>query len=107
MHTFYWGDWHRDHTVGPVNADNISPTGWYLTRGAMFSTHHDAPVAFPTRIRVLSATVTRRTRTGDILGPSQRVPVEVALKAMTSGPPGSTSRRRTRARSRPASSPIS
>ncbi len=29
MHTFYWGDWHRDHTVGPVNADNISPTGGY------------------------------------------------------------------------------
>ena len=27
MHTFYWGDWHRDRTVGPVNADNISPTG--------------------------------------------------------------------------------
>jgi predicted amidohydrolase YtcJ len=25
MHTFYWGDWHRDHTVGPVLADNISP----------------------------------------------------------------------------------
>ena len=47
MHTFYWGDWHRDHTVGPVNGDNISPTGWYRTRGAMFSSHHDAPVAFP------------------------------------------------------------
>ena len=30
MHTFYWGDWHRDHTVGPVAAENISPTGWYL-----------------------------------------------------------------------------
>jgi predicted amidohydrolase YtcJ len=22
MHTFYWGDWHRDHTVGPVNGEN-------------------------------------------------------------------------------------
>lgn len=86
MHTFYWGDWHRDHTVGPVNADNISPTGWYLTRGSMFSSHHDAPVAFPDSMRILSATVTRRTRTGDILGPSQRVPVDVALKAMTIWP---------------------
>jgi predicted amidohydrolase YtcJ len=27
MHTFYWGDWHREHTVGPAGADNISPTG--------------------------------------------------------------------------------
>jgi predicted amidohydrolase YtcJ len=33
MHTFYLGDWHRDHTVGPALADNISPTGWYRDRG--------------------------------------------------------------------------
>src|SRR5690606_27712894 len=65
MHTFYWGDWHRDRTVGPVNADNISPTGWVRERGMMFSSHHDAPVAFPDSMRVLSATVTRRTRSGD------------------------------------------
>ena len=86
MHTFYWGDWHRDHTVGPVNGDNISPTGWYHRRGAMFSTHTDAPVAFPDTMRVLAATVTRRTRTGDILGPDQRVDVVTALKAMTIWP---------------------
>ena len=83
MHTFYWGDWHREHTVGPVAAENISPTGWYLTRGSRFTTHHDAPVAFPDSMRVLDATVTRRTRSGDILGPQHRVPVETALKAMT------------------------
>ncbi len=86
MHTFYWGDWHRDHTVGPVNADNISPTGWLRERDMMFGTHHDAPVAFPNSMRVLSATVTRRTRSGDILGPHQRVDVMTALKAMTIWP---------------------
>lgn len=86
MHTFYWGDWHRDRTVGPVNADDISPTGWVRERGMMFSTHHDAPVAFPDSMRVLSATVTRRTRSGDVLGPDQRVDVMTALKAMTIWP---------------------
>ncbi|MBV6271704.1 amidohydrolase [Alcaligenaceae bacterium CGII-47] len=86
MHTFYWGDWHRDRTVGPENADNISPTGWVRERGMMFSSHHDAPVAFPNSMRVLSATVTRRTRSGDILGPGQRVDVDTALKAMTLWP---------------------
>lgn len=86
MHTFYWGDWHRDHTVGPVLAENISPTGWVRQRGMMFGTHHDAPVAFPDSMRVLDATVTRRTRSGDILGPSQRVDVMTALKAMTIWP---------------------
>ncbi len=86
MHTFYWGDWHREHTVGPVNAENISPTGWIRERGLMFGTHHDAPVAFPNSMRVLAATVTRRTRSGDILGPHQRVDVITALKAMTIWP---------------------
>jgi predicted amidohydrolase YtcJ len=86
MHTFYWGDWHRDHTVGPVNAENISPTGWLVERGMMFGSHHDAPVAFPDSMRVLSATVTRRTRSGDILGPHQRVDVMTALKALTIWP---------------------
>lgn len=86
MHTFYWGDWHREHTVGPVNAENISPTGWIQQRGMMFGSHHDAPVAFPDSMRILSATVTRRTRSGDILGPHQRVDVMTALKAMTLWP---------------------
>jgi len=86
MHTFYWGDWHRDHTVGPVLAENISPTGWCVQRGMKFTSHHDAPVAFPDSMRVLDATVTRRSRSGDILGPHQRVDVMTALKAMTIWP---------------------
>ena len=86
MHTFYWGDWHRDHTVGPVHAENISPTGWIRQRGMIFGSHHDAPVAFPDSMRVLDATVTRRTRSGDILGPAQRVDVMTGLKAMTIWP---------------------
>jgi predicted amidohydrolase YtcJ len=86
MHTFYWGDWHRDRTVGPEAADNISPTGWVRARGMMFSSHHDAPVAFPDSMRILDATVTRRSRSGDIIGPAQRVDVITALKAMTLWP---------------------
>ena len=83
MHTFYWGDWHREHTVGPRLADNISPTGWCVKRGMKFTSHHDAPVAFPDSMRVLDATVTRRSRSGDIIGPAHRIDVMTALKAMT------------------------
>ncbi len=86
MHTFYWGDWHRDHTVGPALADNISPTGWCVKRGMRFTSHHDAPVAFPNSMRVLDATVTRRSRSSDIIGPDQRVDVMTGLKAMTLWP---------------------
>ena len=87
MHTFYWGDWHLDHTVGPQAGMNISPTGWALRRGMIFSSHHDAPVAFPDSMRVLDATVTRRARgSGRIVGADQRVDVITALKAMTIWP---------------------
>jgi predicted amidohydrolase YtcJ len=87
MHTFYWGDWHLDHTVGPQAGLNISPTGWVRKRGMIFSSHHDAPVAFPDSMRVLDATVTRRARgSGRIVGPDQRVDVITALKAMTIWP---------------------
>lgn len=83
MHTFYWGDWHRDSVLGPERAANISPTGWALQRGMIFTSHHDAPVALPDSMRVLSATVNRTTRSGKVLGPEHRVDPYVALKAMT------------------------
>ena len=84
MHTYYWGDWHLNQTVGPVDGQNISPTGWVHDRGMIFTSHHDAPVAFPDSMRVLDATVTREARgSGQIVGPHQRVDVITALKAMT------------------------
>lgn len=87
MHTFYWGDWHTEHTVGPELSPNISPTGWVRARGMKFSSHHDAPVAFPDSMRVLHATVNRTARgSGRVIGPEQRVDVITALQAMTIWP---------------------
>ena len=87
MHTFYWGDWHLDHTAGPDVGMNISPVGWARKRNMIFTSHHDAPVAFPDSMRVLDATVTRRARgSGRIVGPQHRVDVITALKAMTLWP---------------------
>jgi predicted amidohydrolase YtcJ len=87
MHTFYWGEWHLNQTMGPQLGQNISPTGWLRQRGMIFSSHHDAPVAFPDSMRVLDATVTRRARgTGRVVGPQHRVDVMTALKAMTIWP---------------------
>jgi hypothetical protein len=84
MHTYYWGDWHLEHVFGPVDGQNISPTGWVRERDMIFTTHHDAPVAFPDSMRVLDATVTREARGSQrILGPQHRVDVLTALKAMT------------------------
>jgi predicted amidohydrolase YtcJ len=83
MHCFYWGDWHRDETLGAVRAEKISPAQSALRRGMIFTQHHDSPVAQPSAIRVLSSVVTRRTRSGDILGADERISVNDALKSLT------------------------
>jgi predicted amidohydrolase YtcJ len=86
MHTFYWGDWHRESVAGPARAELISPTGAVLAAGLRFSIHADAPVTFPNSMRVLDSAVNRTTRTGYVLGPDQRIDPLVALKAMTIWP---------------------
>jgi predicted amidohydrolase YtcJ len=89
MHTFYWGDWYRDTVLGEPRARNISPAAWALEHGLRYTSHHDAPVALPDSLRILSSQVTRRTRPipggrgGEVLGRHQRVTVRDALKALT------------------------
>ncbi len=83
MHCYYWGDWHRDSVMGAERAERISPAKSALRRGMIFSQHHDSPVALPNAIRILSSVVTRRTRSGDILGAEQCISVDEALKSLT------------------------
>jgi predicted amidohydrolase YtcJ len=86
MHTFYWGEWHKNSVLGPERAAYISPTRDVLDAGLIFTSHHDAPVALPDSMRVLSSTVTRVTRSGEVLGPDQRVTPYEGLKAITIWP---------------------
>jgi predicted amidohydrolase YtcJ len=86
MHTFYWGEWHKTSVLGPERAAYISPARDVLDAGLIFTSHHDAPVALPDSMRVLSSTVTRVTRSGEVLGPDQRVTAYEGLKAITIWP---------------------
>ena len=86
MHTFYWGDWHRDSVAGRERAENISPTGWMIEQGIKFSIHSDAPVTFPSSMRILHSAVNRTTRSGDVLGKQHQLGVLDAIKAMTLWP---------------------
>ena len=83
MHTFYWGDWHRDSVAGLTRAENISPTGWFLDEGMRFTIHSDAPVTFPNAMRILDSAVNRTTRTQATLGSKHKITPLQALKAMT------------------------
>jgi hypothetical protein len=83
MHTYYWGDWHRDSVLGPERASRISPAASALKRGIPFTQHHDAPVALPSSLMVLFSQVNRVTRSGQVLGPEQRVSAMDAIKSIT------------------------
>lgn len=83
MHTFYWGDWHRESVLGEERAAYISPTRDVIDAGLTITSHHDAPVTFPNSMRVLDATVNRVTRSGYVLGPDQRITPYEGLKSLT------------------------
>ena len=83
MHTYYWGDWHRNSVLGPERAARISPAASALKRNMIYTQHHDAPVSLPSSIMILDSQVNRTTRSGQVLGAEQRVSVMDALKSIT------------------------
>lgn len=83
LHTFYWGDWHRQQTLGEARAARISPTASALKKQLIFTEHHDAPVVPPNSLMMLDATVNRVTRSNYVLGADERLSPYMALKSMT------------------------
>ncbi len=82
-HTWYWGDWHRDVALGPKRADFISPQASAWAAGLRPTAHNDSPVVPPDIMRLVWSSVNRRTQSGDILGPLERIPVYKALQQVT------------------------
>jgi predicted amidohydrolase YtcJ len=57
-----------------------------IEQGMKFSIHSDAPVAFPSSMRILHSAVNRTTRSGAVLGKRHQLKPLDALKAMTIWP---------------------
>lgn len=83
LHTYYWGDRHRDIFIGPERASRISPTKSAKDKGLVYTIHTDAPVVPMEPMRLIWSAVNRQTYGGDILGADQRIPVLDALRATT------------------------
>jgi len=49
----------------------------------IYTQHHDAPVALPNSVAILATQVNRTTRSGQVLGPEQRVSALNALRSIT------------------------
>ena len=69
LHTYYWGDRHRDIFLGPERARRISPTRSARDRGVPFSIHTDAPIVPMDTLLLMWSAVNRTTTGGAVLGP--------------------------------------
>jgi len=83
LHTFYWGDRHRTVFMGPERAARMSPAASALARDLPFTIHCDAPVVPMEPLRLMWAAVNRKTRSGFVVGPDERISPMEALRAMT------------------------
>jgi predicted amidohydrolase YtcJ len=82
LHTFYWGDWHKE-IIGDSLGNRISPVRTALNKGVKITIHTDAPVALPNLMRVIWTAVNRTSRSGAIIGESERLTPYEAIKAIT------------------------
>jgi predicted amidohydrolase YtcJ len=83
LHTYYWGDRHRDIFMGPERAARMSPAASALAKGVRFTIHCDAPVVPMEPLRLVWSAVNRRTSSGRELGPEERLSPAQALRAVT------------------------
>lgn len=82
-HIFYWGETHRRDTVGPAKARTLDACGTALRLGVPFSIHSDAPVTPLDPLFTMWCAINRRTSEGNVLGPTESISPEQALRACT------------------------
>lgn len=84
-HIYYWGDQHRDATVGPDIALRMNPARSALDLGIDVALHCDAPVTPPGPLFTMWCAVNRQTATGRTLGAAECITPAEALRAVTLG----------------------
>ena len=84
-HIYYWGDQHRDITMGPDRAARMDACRTAERHGVNFAIHSDAPVTPLAPLFTAWCAVNRFTASGKVLGPREKLSVDSALHAITLG----------------------
>ena len=82
-HVWFWGEQHRDFTVGPDRASAMNPCATADRIGLQYSFHTDSPVTPAGHLHTMWAAVNRITPHGSILGPNERIDIDRAFHAVT------------------------
>ncbi len=81
-HTFFWGDTHVQN-LGKERAYFSSPLATAARKGLVAANHSDFGVTPLDPMFLMSTAMMRRSRSGEIIGPDERVSAHEALQAMT------------------------
>ena len=84
-HVWFWGDQHREITMGPDRAERLDACRSALDAGVTLAIHSDAPVTPLGPLHVAWCAVNRLTPSGRVLGAAERITVPEALHAITLG----------------------
>jgi predicted amidohydrolase YtcJ len=79
----YWGDVIVDGLFGPERGNCWMPAGSAVATGMRISLHNDPPVTPEEPLRNISVAVTRKSPSGRVLGPEERLTVDQAIRAQT------------------------
>ena len=82
-HVYYWGDRHRDRFLGLERAHRIDPIRSAANAGLRWALHSDCPVTPVNPLFTMGVAVNRRTSSGAVLGPDERVDAATALAGYT------------------------
>ncbi|GEA59037.1 amidohydrolase [Vibrio comitans] len=85
-HIYYWGDIHRDFTLGYERAQRLEPVASSCKHGIVTAIHSDAPVTPLGPLFSMWCATNRKTATGDLLGEYEKVTAYQALEMVTINP---------------------
>jgi predicted amidohydrolase YtcJ len=85
-HIYYWGDQHRDITVGPDRAAMMNSPAMAQRAGVPFAMHCDASVTPFGGLHLAWTAANRLTASGRVLNELDRISVGDALTGVTIGP---------------------
>ena len=83
LHTYYWGDRHRDIFMGEERAMRMSPAKSALDRGLQFTIHSDTPVVPMDPMLLVWSAVNRVSYLGNQIGEAQKISPIDALRSIT------------------------
>lgn len=82
VHAYFWGDVHKAN-LGQERAYFLSPMASAVKAGLHCSNHNDFSVTPIDPMRMVWSAVARTSRSGEVIGPNERVDPWQALKALT------------------------